>query len=140
MSKLDVIQRAGSSWSDLWAHLDSLSPEAWEQPSGQSQWSPREVLAHISRWEEWASRRIPARLRGDPAVQLDVDGINDGWMAEDRLLPLAEVKERAPAVHRELMQILHEVAPESWDEGIEATAVGNTWDHYEEHLKSLTGS
>jgi hypothetical protein len=140
MAKPEVMQRAESSWSDLWAHLDRLSPGAWELPSGQSEWSPREVLAHITRWEEWAGRRIPARLRGEPGAQLDVDSINAGWMAEDRVLPLMVVRERAPMVHQELMLVLESVAPDSWDDAIEATAVGNTWDHYEEHLKSLTAS
>ncbi len=134
-----ILERIENTYSDLLDALCGLSDEDLLAPGMTGNWRGKDVLAHIARWEETAISAIQHHLRGQcmPSDYREFEAWNAKWAAEDYDMPLAEVRQRFEAVHRELMNLLSSVPSEEWDSFVQEWVKGTTWDHYPEHTVSI---
>jgi uncharacterized damage-inducible protein DinB len=77
------------------------------QPGTVGRWSVRDILAHISTWEEEFMKVLPLILEGKRLPRYDgIDVLNDREQQRKRDLSLEEVREQLTATHERLMSML----------------------------------
>lgn len=155
-SKAELLAAIDTEHERLTATLSGLTDEQLVQPGVESDWSVKDVLAHITWWEQWMVQKLDALARGDKIPQLlrpDEDQetglarLNSDIFAAGRDRPLAEVR---ADFDRSFQQALAAVAalaehdifdPQGLGGGLNEAPVyliaSNTYEHYEEHSATI---
>ena len=118
-------------------------PELLE-PGVTGMWSVKDIVAHVTVWEEEALHHLPAVLAGrrPPRYSVTHGGINafNAKMTEQhRALPLAEVLRRRDDTHRRLVAFIQRV-PESecgGDTRVRRRLRLDTYGHYAVHTNAI---
>jgi hypothetical protein len=107
-------------------------------------WSAKDVLAHVTIWEEEALKYLPGILQGiQPprysAMYGGIDAFNARTVQERQSLSPGEVRRQLDAAHRRLMALVKSV-PE--DEIATETRFRrrlrlDTYSHYREHTEAI---
>lgn len=127
--------------ADGWAPftaLADLSDAALERPvEGAHGWSGRDLIAHLTFWQEMGVRI--ARDLEPVDVGEDGDGWNERILAEWQVLPMAELRARFAAAPAALRAALDASPVSGWwgDEAIRLDLIGETADHYADHVADL---
>ena len=155
ISKKEMLALIHSEWKALWAALKQLSPEQMAQPGVESNWSVKDILAHIMAWEKRMVQWLEESLRGEvperPAPGMswdDLDRLNEQIYRENRDRALDEVLADFRQSHEESLRVVEAIAEEDlieperfeWREGdpIWHMVAGNTWWHYKEHRETIS--
>jgi DinB superfamily len=114
MTRSRLRERVTAAWAGLEASYAGLSDAALLEPGASGTWSVRDVLAHVTTWEEEALRHLPVILVGGRPPRYSVtyggiDAFNARATAAKRGLSLARVREQAARTHRRLMDYLERV-------------------------------
>ena len=102
--------------------IDRLDADAFVRRAtiGGGDWSAKDLLAHLTTWEEIALRTIDEWRRGErPRIEEayraeDVDRINEEAVARKGSLPADEVRAEAKRVHDELLAAIRGSSEEEW--------------------------
>ncbi|HEY6059968.1 MAG TPA: DinB family protein [Gemmatimonadales bacterium] len=139
-----VLQRLGAEWAALLETYAGLSDAELLEPGVTGSWSVRDIIAHVTWWEEEALTHLPLVLRGGrpPRYSVTYGGIDafNARMTEERKdLSLAEVLRQRDDVHRRLIDYLRSV-PE--DQGGGETRFRrrlrlDTYGHYPKHARAI---
>jgi hypothetical protein len=136
--------------AELRSVLQSLDPETMEERVN-GEWTRRDVLAHLEAWE----RRVVAlfdmlRAGTDPAPSGTTDEVNARFFEESRHRDLEDVERSEEAAYRAVVAAvtaasdgdLFDGGRFGWTEGqpFADWILGNTTEHYEEHLDQLAAS
>ena len=102
-------------------------------------WSAKDVMAHIGRWEEICFDEMQKHLRGEQSTEDYRDALvyNDKWEAELQALLMQEVIEHFETAHYRLFGLLSSLMPRQWDGLVRAWVRGSTWHHFEEHGEQI---
>ncbi len=102
-------------------------------------WSVKDVMAHVARWEEICFDELQKHLRGEQSTEdyRDALAYNDRWEEELQALSLQEAIERFEITHYCLFGLLSSLTPEKWDGYVRAWVRGATWHHFEEHSEQI---
>ena len=121
-----------------------LSDAQLTQPGVTGAWSVRDIIAHVSTWEEEALKHLPLILAGGTPPRYSVqyggiDAFNARMTAEKRGLSLSEVRAHATATHGRLVELIQGI-PER--ELIRETRVRrrlrlDTYGHYPLHAEAI---
>lgn len=116
MKKQQVIDKIELAWQEFQAAVAGLTPEQMLQPGAVGEWSVKDILAHVSAWEQEAIKYLPltltnARLPRYKDLYGGIDAFNAQATAKARLLSLEEVLAQMEAVHQELLALVG-AAPE----------------------------
>ena len=131
--------------------LDALTDEQLDRPvEGAGGWSGRDLMGHIVLAQEVAlaaatelavGEQSPsmARLDADWAIPGMGDRINEDGLVRFRAMPMADVRRRFRQVAGELRGYLTVVPETRWVKHAahQEWFLGETIDHYEEHLPGL---
>lgn len=121
MDRQGLLKRVETAWNDLREAYSGLTEQRLMIPGVMGQWSVRDILAHVTTWEEEALNYLPLILKGGrpPRYSLTYGGI-DAFNAlkteEKRGLTLAEVMQSMHDIHRRLIAYIESV-PESQFQG-----------------------
>ena len=137
------------------ALVSSLNDAQMVAPELDAGWSVKDVLAHISAWEQLCVKWIrEGRREEGPFTQASIDAFNDSIYQANRERTLLEVREHARGSYEEMIATAEGVisgldAPPPWasDEftGGAATATlgqiisANSDEHYGEHIEQIRG-
>ena len=96
MNTRQLLERLDRAWTEFEASYAGLSEAQLLTPGVQGQWSVRDIIAHVTWWEEEALEHLPLVRDGGrpPRYSVRYGGINafNALMTERRRhLPLAEV-------------------------------------------------
>ncbi len=120
MSKNDVIVQITAARSDTFAAVDGVSEELLCQPQTIGEWSVKDVLLHLSRWEaELVKLLFQAKQGADidsPIFADDFLKYNDGWWAEGKDRPLEAVMADMAGVRQQLLRRLNEFSDAELDD------------------------
>jgi hypothetical protein len=104
----------------------------------------RDVIAHVTWWEEEALKHLPVVLAGDRPARYSVtyggiDSFNAQMTEQKRALSLAEVRAQAEATHRRLVAYIQNLTPEqiAEDERFRRRLRLDTYGHYPLHTKQI---
>jgi DinB superfamily len=111
-----LLKRLESAWESLQESYAGLSDAELLEPGVTGAWSIRDIIAHVTWWEEEALTHLPLILAGGRPPRYSVryggiDAFNAQMTEQSKGLPLGEVLRRRDDVHHRLMALV-ERAPE----------------------------
>jgi hypothetical protein len=148
---LEFLEDERDAWRpyEALAELSDDQLERSTEPDGPGMgWSGRELIAHMVGWLEHVldvARELAVR-DSSPTREAAIadwnargDAINEELHARWAALPIADVRQRLASVPGELRGTLTVVPEARWlkDARMHAFFVGDTIEHYEEHLPVL---
>src|SRR5260370_41952296 len=103
------------------------------------EWSVKDIMAHIGRWEEICFDELQKHLRGEQSKEdyRDALAYNDRWEGELQSLTLQETFELFETSHYRLFGLLSSIKPEQWNGYVRAWVRGSTLHHFEEHSEQI---
>lgn len=128
------------------ARLESLQAEIPDeqfiQPGAFGEWSVKDMLAHITFWEQ----RLIAYLNGaresliQPGEdeQAGIDRVNASVFAANRDRPLADVRASFASSYQQTLALVESLGDDVLtDEELYGLIAGDTFGHYREHIEML---
>jgi Mycothiol maleylpyruvate isomerase N-terminal domain len=121
-AKDDALRILRDDHAEVRRLVDRLRPAAATRPGlGGGDWSPKDLLGHLTSWEQYALAAMGAWVDGRPApidLAIRSDGLNrvnrDAVeMKRDR--PLRQILEEFEDIHEELHRALGAVPAQAWD-------------------------
>jgi len=144
MSRAALVLRLDARWQELLASYAGLAEAELIEPGVTGVWSVKDIVAHVSVWEEEALTHLPVVLAGKrpPRYSTAHGGINafNALMTQrNRDLPLREVLKRRDDTHRRLLEFVAR-APEAEFEGdtrFRRRLRLDTYGHYAVHTRAI---
>jgi hypothetical protein len=137
-----ILGQYDTLWQEFQATIASMSEKEMASPGRVGEWSAKDLLAHLGRWNDAAVTIIDDRLAGRPLGETydDYEAWNARWAEEDRALTLQEARTRCESAHRRLRGLIAELAADRWDKVVRSWVRGSGVEHLEEHLADLRGA
>lgn len=120
MRKERLFQRVNAAWQELQDAISGLPDEAVVEPGAVGEWSVRDLIAHVTTWEEEALKALPVILQGGKlpryASQGGIDAFNARQQEAKRTLSLERLRTEMDAVHQHLLALLDRTAESAYAE------------------------
>lgn len=144
MKTNQVLDRLDAAWRDFEESYAGLTDDELLIPGVQGDWSVRDIIAHVTWWEEEALKHLPLIREGGrpPRYSVKYGGINafNALMTEARKeLSLAEVLRQHAAVHGRLLDYVRS-APEDLyrrETRFRRRLRLDAWSHYPLHARAI---
>ena len=115
------------------------------EPGVTGSWSVKDVIAHVTTWEEEALKHLPTILMGRRPPRYSVthggmDAFNAAMTEQKRGLSVAEVSRQRDAVHQRIVEFI-ESGPEdhlSSAARFRRRLRADTYSHYPIHAKAIS--
>ena len=144
MNRLQLLTRIEQPWSALKAAYGGLSAAEMLEPGVIGTWSVKDIIAHVTTWEEEALAHLPLILAGGKPPRYSVthggiNAFNAQMTARNRELPLAEVISRRDDIHRRLLEFVQGVPEETFatDTRARRRLRLDTYGHYAIHAAAI---
>ena len=144
MTRSQLLKRLQKAWEAFKESYAGLSDSELMEPGVLGGWSVRDIIAHVTWWEEEALTHLPLILDGRKPPRYSVtyggiDAFNAQMTERKRDLPLSEVLRKQDDTHRRLIDFIQS-APE--DQLIRETRFRHrlrldTYSHYPEHAEAI---
>ncbi len=139
-----LLERLEKAWSDFRSCYEGLSEADLLRPGVSGAWSVRDVIAHVTWWEEQALEHLPAILEGRTPPRYSVayggiDAFNAIMTERTKGLSLAEVFERQHHTHSRLLRFLEQVPEEhlAREGRFRRRLRLDTYGHYAKHARAI---
>ena len=111
MNNQKLLDKIQSTWEAFLASFAGLSPEQMEQSGAVGEWSVRDILGHVTTWEEESLQALPVIARGEKAASYKqlyggIDAFNYQMTERKRALALDEVLRQLEETHRRLVEYI----------------------------------
>jgi hypothetical protein len=144
MNTQQVLKRLDATWKDLGESYAGLSDAQLLVPGVTGKWSVRDIIAHVTWWEEEALKHMPL-IREDgraPRYSVAYGGIDafNALMTEKRLhLSLTEVLGQRDEIHARLIAYVRDAPEELFakDTRFRRRLRLDTYGHYPVHAKAI---
>jgi hypothetical protein len=138
------MKRFDGAWAAFANSYAGLSESKLLQPGVTGAWSVRDIIVHVTTWEEEAVKHLPGILAGRRPPRYSVtyggiDAFNALMTARRKDLPLAEVFRQQAAVHRRVVALIKR-APEdqlAGDTRFRRRLRLDTYGHYAGHTAAI---
>ena len=112
----NLLDKLNAAWSEFHESYDGLADEHLLQPGVTGEWSVRDHIAHVTRWEEEALKHLPLILDGGQPPRYSVtyggiDAFNALMTEQTRDLSLAAVRRQSMDTHHRLVAYIQRVPP-----------------------------
>lgn len=116
MDRRQLLNRLDRAWVDFKESYAGLSDTQLLEPGVTGAWSVRDIIAHVTTWDEEALRHLPVILEGGRPPRYSVtyggiDAFNALMTKGKESLSLSEVLQQQDEVHRRVIALI-ESAPE----------------------------
>jgi hypothetical protein len=144
MDRSQLVKRLDQAWDALMESYAGLSASELMEPGVVDAWSVRDIIAHVTWWEEEALTYLPLVLAGGKPPRYSmtyggIDAFNAQMTEQKRSLSLSEVLRQRDETHQRLIDFLQRV-PE--DQFVRETRFRrrlrlDTYSHYREHAEQI---
>src|SRR5205823_49314 len=150
VNRAELIERVRQAKSDLDDTIERIPPERMAEPGDRGLWSPKDQLSHLAAWHEIVLQRIEGRpeeaylgIEAERYGSMDIDAVNDFLHERDRGRKPEEAREALERSFQDVVKALESVdeddlyqdyRPDIRPRLLIDTVIGNTYEHYEEHL------
>ena len=139
-----LLRRLDAAWGAFKASYAGLSDAYLMKPGVAGDWSVRDILAHVSTWEEEALTHLPLILEGGTPPRYSVryggiDAFNARMTEQKASLSLAAVRRQLDETHRRLIDVVQR-APEdqlSRETRFRRRLRLDTYSHYPQHAEAI---
>ena len=139
-----LLERLDKAWRDFLESYAGLSEAELLKPGVTGSWSVRDIIAHVTTWEEEALKCLPLAIQGKRPPRYSVmyggiDAFNTRATAHKKGLALSEVLRQQSLVHHQLIDFIISV-PEEYLGG--ATRFRHrlrmdAYGHYPKHAQAI---
>jgi hypothetical protein len=144
VDRRQLLRRIDRAWRDFQDSHAGLSNEQMLEPGVTGAWSVRDIIAHVTTWDEEALKHLPLVLKGGklPRYSLTYGGIDafNALVTEQKKdLSLPEVLRQMNDTHRRVLNLI-ESAPESQLKGetrFRHRLRLDTYGHYPKHAQAI---
>ena len=122
MNRQQLLNRLDTAWVAFQASYAGLSNSRLTEPGVTGDWSVKDLIAHVTWWEEEALRHLPLIIVGDrpPRYSVAYGGIDafNAMMAErKRDVSLSEVLTQQDDTHQRLIDFVQSVSERPFHAG-----------------------
>jgi hypothetical protein len=144
MTQEQILQRLEKAWTALAQSYAGLSESRLLEAGVSGLWSVRDILAHVTTWEEEALQYLPVILANGkpPRYSITHGGINafNAEMTRQKKdLPLAKVLEQFESTHRRLIDLVRSVPEDQFarETRFRRRLRADTYGHYPQHTLAI---
>lgn len=144
MNKQQFIDKLEKTWADFHQSYAGLSPEELVRPGVMDEWSVKDLLAHVSWWEEETLKHLPEVLQGIRPQRYSVlyggiDAFNALMTEKWQTLSLTETQKKANATHAALIAYLRTLPEELFTSNtrFRRRLRLDTYGHYPIHAQAI---
>jgi hypothetical protein len=144
MNTTQVLSRLDAAWMDFEESHAGLAEPEMVIPGVIKEWSVRDVIAHVSWWEEEALKHLPGIREGRRPARYSVtyggiDAFNALMTEKWRKLSIADVLREHVDVHRRLREYVMSVPEELFarETRFRRRLRLDTYGHYPKHAKAI---
>jgi len=145
MDREQLLTKLDKEWRTFQDSYAGLSEAQLTTPGVTGKWSVRDILAHVSTWEEEALKSLPLVLAGGrpPTYRAQyggIDGFNAQMTEKKRALSLNDVLKQADEIHQRLIEYLLTVPEEQFtrETRFRRRLRLDTYSHYPKHARAIS--
>ena len=144
MKRKSLYERLESRWRELHDAIHGLSREALLEGGVVGPWSIRDVLAHVTTWDEEALKALPVIVEGGRVPRYSdlyggIDAFNAQSQGRKKGLSLEQVFADMEETHRSLLSYLDGAPDAAFDRENRflRRLRQDTYGHYREHAEQI---
>jgi hypothetical protein len=144
MDRRQLLQRLDKAWLEFKESYAGLSDSQVLEPGVQGRWSVRDILAHVTTWEEEALTHLPLILKGGRPPRYStkyggIDAFNALMTERKRQLSLSEVRRQLDEVHGRLLDFVRRAPDERFtrETRFRRRLWLDAYAHYPKHAKAI---
>jgi len=143
MKKQQVFQKLEQAWTALKESYSGLSEAQLTEPGIMGEWSVKDILAHVTTWEEEALKALPLILTGGRLPRYTrfggIDAFNAQMAEQKHDMALSEVLRQLEETHLRLLDYLHSVPDEHFtrETPFRHRLRLDTYSHYPLHARAI---
>jgi len=144
VERRQLLKRVDRAWEAFNESYAGLSDAELTETGVTGAWSVRDILAHVTTWEEEALKHLPLILKGGAPPRYSVqygglDAFNARTTEQKQSLSLSEVRDQLAATHRRLVEFIQS-APDHQligDTRFRRRLRLDTYSHYPIHAEAI---
>jgi len=144
MNRQQLLKRLEDAWAALQESYAGLNDSEMMEPGVMGEWSVKDILGHVTTWEEEALRYLPLIIQGGRPPRYStryggVDAFNAQMSLQKRDLSLSEVLRQLDEVHDRLANFAETVSEEQYLPGtrFRRRLRLDTYGHYPIHARAI---
>jgi hypothetical protein len=144
MDREQLLKRIETAWAAFTDSFADLPDARLTEPGVTGDWSVKDILAHVSIWEDEAIKHLPHIIAGGRPPRYSVtyggiDAFNAQMVAQRSALPLAEVRRQLDDTHQRLIVVAQQLPEEQIVRETRARRRLrlDTYSHYPIHTKAI---
>jgi hypothetical protein len=144
VDRRQLLRRLDAAWGAFEESYAGLSDAQLMKPGVTGVWSVRDILAHVTTWEEEALTHLPLILEGGtpPRYSVRYGGIDafNALMTEQKAdLSLAAVRRQLEETHRRLIDFVRRAPEDQWrrETRFRRRLRLDTYSHYPQHAEAI---
>src|SRR5215472_13850231 len=144
MKREQVLQRLNDAWAAFKESYTGLPESQLLEPGVTGKWSVRDILAHITTWEEEALKYLPLILEGGRPPRYSakyggIDAFNALKTKEKAGLALSQVLNQLDEIHTRLIDYVRGAPEEQFtrETRFRRRLRLDTYSHYPNHAKAI---
>lgn len=111
MTNEELVRKVEEAWAAFQASFAGLDEAQLTEPGVTGEWSVKEIVAHVTTWEQEALKSLPVILEGGRLPRYSVlyggiDAFNAQTTEQKRKLSLDEVLAEMAETHRQLVAMI----------------------------------
>ena len=144
MNRQQLLTRIETAWIAFRASYDGLSDAQLSELGVTGDWSVKDLIAHVTIWEEEALKHLPHIMEGGRPPRYSVtyggiDAFNERMVAERSSLPFAEVLRQQADAHQRLLDFVQTIPDEqiATETRTRRRIRLDTYSHYPIHTQAI---
>ncbi len=144
MNKLQLLKRLEKAWEALKTSYKGLSDSELLESGVTGHWSVKDIIAHVTWWEEEALKHLPLIMSGRKPPRYSVayggiDAFNAQMTEQKRSLSLDEVLQQQDETHQRLIAFIQTVPEDqiTLETRFRRRLRLDTYSHYLKHAEAI---
>ena len=144
MTRRQVLEKLASAWNDFTGSYAGVSEADLVKPGVIGAWSVRDIIAHVTTWEEEALKHLPSILEGGTPPRYSttyggIDAFNARMTVRKAALSLSEVLGQQEEVHEQVIALVERVPEDLFlrETRFRRRLRLDTYSHYPKHADAI---
>ena len=143
MKHQQLLKQLDKAWQAFHESFAGLTPAELEQPGVIGDWSVKDILAHVTSWDNEALKHLPLVIKGGRPERYSVkyggiNAFNAQMIEQKRGLSLATIVKEFEETHRRLLEFIESARrPASANTRARRRLRLDTYSHYPKHTKAI---
>jgi len=144
MDRQKLLKQLDRAWTVFKESYDGLSGPELAEAGVTGNWSVKDIIAHVTWWEEEALKHLPLIIEGGRPTRYStkyggIDAFNALMTKQKRNLSLSAVFQHQDETHRRLIAYLQSLPEEYFvtETRVRRRLRLDTYNHYPKHAKAI---